>query len=587
MLYNALTLDIGKVNLDGLWVADSGDTMLARLKAEVGLTSIINGSEDSQINLRPFIGAYANTYLNKAGDIISVDPVSEFLTGTYDGTVFTADGTDYTVSLTLAGVDKAYFDNGSINGIKPLSYFTGDDVTLAVELTGKTISKIYSIATWVATSDGLFKSSDASDISVHKTLKGSDFVLNTTGAIDGHSYQLVGVASLMAIAVDDVVYIYEDNLGKIRRVAVGTDLVSGTISKISSGGDYTIGGKVYAETAENVASTLSGSAGDAVKAYLDAYGDIYLMKITSGIADTYAIMLDKGNGTGSDLSGTEPAVRLFLKTGAARTFTVDETKTALKAEYFTNMATPKVWVTAPAAGTILKYGVDASDAVVVMSESAGLSATSNITSKGYFNGYAIETDAAIFTYAGADYTQGDNYRVKSLNEVLSMTGVTAKYAVNPDTGKIAAMLLESGVTNGEVYGVVKDWATNESTSGFEVTFLVNGNEATYIARQAAYDTAAADNTVLYKLNFNLSGEVATLTPPLVFISVSDASTTDFVLTSGASTYTLDTDVVVYKWNFTKDVYEKGTITDIVNGYLYDVYGDTDHIYDIVILPPVI
>ncbi len=584
MLYSALALDIGTVGADGFWKATGGDSFLKRLGAEMQDPYVITGLEESAVNLRPFVGAYATAYLNKDGAIIAVAPQTEFLTGEYDGSVFTAGDVDYSVTSAIVGANRPCFENGLQKGTCALDDHEDEILTIAVTLTGKTIKMIYSIAAWDVTEDDLFSSADALDIKEDAMLFGLKFVKDDDGAIDRNAFELIGAASLEKIKADNVVYVYADSKDHIRKIAVGTAIVTGKITRISSGGDYTIKGTAYSVTDAAVMTTLAGGTGDDVKVWLDAYGDIYLMKITSGQADNYAVALAVGNGTGSALSGFEPKISLFMPVGQAQSFTVDETQVDLAALYFSNPSTPKIWVDAPTAGTIIKYGLD-DDNVIDVIEEITASATSNITLKGNFNGLSIASDAVIFTYSGTDASDEENYRVRELTDVLDMTSVNARYAVDDDSGKIAAMLILSGVTSDEKFGVVLDRAVTTSSAGYEIEFMIDGKSFIYDARRDAYDTAAATQN-LYKLNFNLAGEVATLTAPISYVSVENAVINDYVLQSGGNNYTVDSDVVVYKWNSTKSVYEKSTLSNVVNAVIFDCY-DEDSVYDIILIPPII
>jgi len=584
MLFRSLALDIGTTGADGVWTANEGDNFLTRLDAEAAAAAVITGEEDTNINLRPFVGAYAATYLNEDGNIIAVAPETEFLTGTYDGTVFTSDDEDYSVAASVASTVRPYFENGLKGSVKGLDDFTDEEVTIAATLSGKTIKMIYSISTWAATAGDLYSSADDSDVEKDSMLFGYEFMLDDEDNIDPFSFEIIGASSLSKISTNDVVYVYADNLDNIRRVAVGTEVVTGKVTKISTGDKYTIGGKIYAVTEEDVSPDITGAVGDEVKAYLDAYGDIFMMEVTSGLADNYGIVLEVADGMGSSLTGYEPAISIFTNDGEAEDFIVDEGDADMKASYFTNSGTPKVWVDEPAAGTIVKYGLDDEDAVDAISE-AYESATDDITGKGYFDGRIIASNAMIFTYSGDDLSDGDNYSVKELSEILNMDNVTADYFLDEDTGKIAAILIKSGLTEVENYGVVIDLAENNSSVGYEITFLLNGIEMTYNAKEAAY-ASAVDKEKLFKVNFDLTGNVAALTEPASYITVTDADIEDFVLTSGGNHYTLDQDVIVYKWNQQDGVYDVGDLSDVTGALLYDVHDD-DGVYDIILIPPAI
>ena len=181
----------------------------------------------------------------------------------------------------------------------------------------------------------------------------------------------------------------------------------------------------------------------------------------------------------------------------------------------------------------------------------------------------------------------------------------AHYVV--DDGVIVAMLIEADVVSGDdVYGVILGAAQNNSDAGYEIKFNIDKDDITYNAKRTPYNTAedSANRDRLYKIEFNTNGDVSevdavtnpgihTSTPTLAGLSVSGRVVT--VTTSSAVTgvstdgavFTLSRDVVVYTWNVNDSVDKEGRIRDIedatVSVEFYDVYGEGDKIYDIVLV----
>lgn len=620
MTFQTLDGKIGTTDKDGKWEAnDPEDTMLDRLGAELyndGDAFVVTDDiamDESVINLYPYIGAYIKAYQNSDGDIIAVKDVkSTFLTGSVkDNSKFKADGVEY-------NIDGAVYTNGITKGAivflngaegSTIDGVVKDDgtVTLAVKLSGKTIKEIYSVSTWTVTEPDFFSSDDAADIKADKKLFGIKFAKDDNNDIDLNSFALFGAASLEDISKDDVVYVYaaENNTAKdITRIEVGTEVVTGKVTRISGDEDYTIDGKVYA-FAEETATDYRPGTGDTVKIHLDYAGDIYKCVKEKGEADKYAIVLDVANGT-PGFAGKDAKINLFLADGTEKAFAVDEeevTDSILKAgsdkiEWLSNDVTT---------GAIIKYSVDKDgviDEIVTKGAVDKSGATDiDITKKGYYDGYAINSDAVIFTVEKINDLddEADNYGVTTLEKVLDSTGVKAVYV--EEKGKIVAMLIESDVAGGDdVFGVVIDRAKNDSDAGNEITLLIGKTETTYDAKPDPYK-AASDVEKLYKLAFNTSGDITSLgaiDADIVATSTAKLKVSGNVVTitsvsgitepttgyNDGDKITLDRDVVVYKWNVNDKCYQVGNARDIQNATtnveFYDAI-DGDGVYDFVLI----
>ena len=98
--------------------------MLVRLGAtfvkeeDADYDGVIRGSEKSVINIRPYVGAYADRYVNDDNKIIKVVPISEFLEGKFTSTtVFeTTDGVEYKLSIE-EDATAPFFKNGTYQGM--------------------------------------------------------------------------------------------------------------------------------------------------------------------------------------------------------------------------------------------------------------------------------------------------------------------------------------------------------------------------------------------------------------------------------------------------------------------------------------
>jgi hypothetical protein len=627
MTYQTLDQNIGKTNKDGDFNYDTvnPDTMLVRLGAEAYnndksfvVTDTIAKNE-SIINLFPYIGAYIKAYQNSDEEIIAVKEVkSTFLTGSVkDNGKFKAAGVEYAINdakyLGKDATNAVTFDNG-VAGVGKNTLVKGDGtVTIAVDLSGKTVKEIYSIAKWTVKGNDFFSSDDASDINDDHKLFGYKFAENDNEDIDTNSFALLGATSLKDIAKDSVVYVYANSSKEIARIEVSKEVATGEVTRITSGGDYTIGGNVYRFADQIDKDSITPKTGDSVKVYLDYAGDIYKCVKEKGDADNYAVVLDTADGV-TGFAGKEAKINLFLADGTEKAFAVDEEEVDNSI-----LGTDKVWkdvaggpqfktAQTTAQAIVIKYSVDKNgviDEIVIPKVSATL--TKNLTEKGYYDGYAINSDAVMFTIdkIAIPTKKADDYGITTLSKVLDSKNVVAKYVL--DSGRIVAMLLESDVVAGDdVFGVAIDAAENNSDAGYEITLLVDGVEKTYNAKTTPYgkvDTSA-ERDALFLLSFNTAGDISdvtaktgtikSVTPTGIFtvsgrvVTISDVtklSVNTPVLKDNGS-ITLDSDAVVYVWNVNDKCYEVGSIRDIANATVsvefFDVF-DTDSVYDIVLI----
>ena len=178
-------------------------------------------------------------------------------------------------------------------------------VTIAADVTGKTITKVYSVATWTVTVNDQADSDVQDEINDDQKLLGVDFELDKSKEIDSTKYTLAGVSKLSDIAEDDVVYVYAyDNSAsnEIVKIEVGTDTVEGKVTRVAKDSDgdttYTIDGKRY-YIAEH-ADVTSFEVGDEGTFTLDYAGDIYAWDETNTKADNYAVVTYHKYTSGKD-----------------------------------------------------------------------------------------------------------------------------------------------------------------------------------------------------------------------------------------------------------------------------------------------
>lgn len=625
MTYQALDQAIGKTNKDGDFVYDKDsdgnatDTMLARLGAELyedpdqfvdaetGYAFVVDGEEDSIINLKPFLGAYVVAYANSDGDIIAIKEVkSVYLTGEFDvdsgvdatvGDTFEATDKDYTLD-TVTFANPVSFTNGAVDAVytAPVG---GTEYTMAVKVSGSKIKEIYSVAKWEPDAHFRFASGDLEDDNFY----GVSFALDDNDEIDMNSFELLGVDSLDDIEKDNVVYIYakdfEGTDEAISRIEVGTEVVTGTITKISSG-KYTVNGVAYEASAVN-SSVFSGlKLKDEVTFYLDYAENVYHAKKVSSEGGNYAILLETENA-GDRLSANNDAlVKLFLADGTTKVFSVDS-------ELENDLIVEGVWENGEGtvdAGKVVEYGLNKDGVIdyLVVVDPNGSGEEKELTAKLTYNGVPVASDAVLFSYTGGDEGDKSDKANYSVTTVAKAKGSKFSAEYYKEDNKILVMLIEGeAVSTDKVYGVVTGWAEDSSSSTDRVvTMLVDGVSKTYDVKKTFYtstlealtttDAKKAYKAELYEVEFDAAGVVKELIPITDTIedeiTVLEPTGDDPVYENGAyGDITIDSEAVAYILKVGKSTYETAQITKANLGNaavrLFDVDGDD--VADIVLI----
>lgn len=614
MIYNAVQLPIGKVNADNDWTDNvPADNMLLRLDAKEIAEAVITGDEDTTMNLRPWVGVLASGYMNDDDEIILLNQEETVLVGEFDfdttGDDFEdVDGKEYSVA-TDATSGAAFFLNGE--EVTSMELVEGDEYTISAEVSGLTIKKVFAISAWEVDENDQFEDYDMDDIEDDQDLFDLAFELNDDEEIDNWSFELVGVDSLEDIEEEDVVYVYA-GADYIRKIVVGTEEVSGTLSRISSDGDdYTVGGKVYSKVDDsNVILPTSDSVdvGDDVTLTLDGFGKIYKVDADSAVGSDYAVVLETDNGE-EGLSSSDPLVKMFLNDGSDQVFSVDYEEAGTIG--FFKVADGNVnwtdgWVATSPAMTLVEYGTNGDGDIDYLDDAVVATTTdADITARGYYAGYEIDDNAVIYVFDGNETdskADEDNYYVASLSQVLDTVDVDAQYVL--DDGVIVAMLIENGAdvsSEDDVFAVVNDYAEVDAATDYEIMVLVDGSAVTYAfdgTNPGSYVTSAP---ALYELGFNASDEVNALDEVVTEADV--VKTTDSayeytvdgnrILRKDSSTdefeyfMTMSSDVVVYEFDAVDKDYEAGTVRDIgdyTDMVVYTgLYEGTEGIVDVVIL----
>jgi hypothetical protein len=461
MLYNALTLPEVYADGDGTTQYKSGSEEFSNIILTNGNTLLgvsmlgilnKNGSSSYDVidnnivdkavyDITKYYGALAKVYTNKESDVIAIGDIkTTFIKGTFNKDLdeFTSNGTTYKVASDAFNAVDTYVYNSSnglignksgsgkadkpavklINGVESnltakLTSNSGDllynkTYTLAAKVSGVTINYVVSVVDWNADADELVDDSDVSNISANHKLLGYEFYEDDNGDIDTSSFVLEGVDSVDDIAKDNVVYVYLDGSDKIRKVEVGTEVVTGTLDSFTQSsslqdtansnngkeGTIVIAGTSYKTTATPDASIGDKddvtkwtkatdddnvAIGDTVKAYLNAAGKVYKLELEESGSSSYALVLDYDYSvSGSDdkevivndksLNGDTSKIKVLTADGNVYTLsfkneaTVKEETTSTSGST-TTTKTAQVDASSLTVGDIITYSLNSSNEV--------------------------------------------------------------------------------------------------------------------------------------------------------------------------------------------------------------------------------
>jgi hypothetical protein len=646
MTYQTLDQTIGKTDKDGAWnptvlkvdnttspATYTYDNMLERLgaseKAGGAFVLTDTDAEEAVANVREYIGAYVTAYVNDEDKIIAIKEVkSTFLTGEFDknftaggawpaNTVFETDDQDYDLeiaSLTYTnGIDD--FRNGETGALTDGVPKAGVTYKIAADVSGKKIKDIYSVSVWTVTDSFLFEDDMLDDDNIN----GNNFTLDDNDEIDLSSFALLGVSSLEEIDEDNVVYVYSAGSPlEITRIEVGTEVVTGEVTKINaSGSKVTVGGKTYelSDESADVAEWNGLELEDEVEFYLDYAGKVYAVEAIESEGDNYAMVLEVENDS-SGLSGSDASVKLFLADGTTKIFKMDgdfkdadasifNEGTWINGGRFLGGATPTKATTT----ILVEYGLNEEGVVDYIDEVAPLvgptAATTELTSKGYYNGKIVASDAILFTYDGTNdalHASDDDYYGVTTVAKASGKEFAAEYFI--ESNKITVMVTAGlGSGSDEVYGLaVSRGKTTDSSTDYMVTMLVDGKKVDYPIVKTEYDKfpGTYNYLTLYEISTNAKDEITALKD----ITVDANADTAFLGGTGLTTnvkatgfsgsvvtllpggdVTIDRDAVAYMFNADDSVYVASSVSksNLVGRYVKLIDLDGDSVADVVMI----
>ena len=594
MLYNALSVPEVYADNDGQTNKKVGSdggvvTMMDTLNVN-GSTEykvITDTDADSAVNsIAGYVGAAAEVTYNKSNDVIALSDIkTEFLSGEFKSNgKFEADnGTTYTIA------SDAYktFDNKSTGTVKTTSTVpsitnnvTGDDrgplvaaddagkdFTLAATVSGKTITGIYSIATWTITKNDQVDSSDINQITKNQKLLGVKFALDDDQEVDNGSFILNGVSSLSDIAADNIVYVYAAK-DEIKRIDVGTKTVQGTITK-NSGSKITIDGTAYEFADKAVISANSNDldAGNEVKLFLDYEGDIYDADLVDGTSGNFAVVVAKSTDapSSSNVSGTAK-VELLTADGD-KVFSIN----GKKYEDNDSIAWNSLKV-----GEVVKYSVNDSGDITKLVEPATADYTvvkdqtgKKVTKAGYVDGYGINDSALIFAVpvdSGAfDYSDTDDLSITKKANVLDSDLALVTYVVDTDSNKVVLMIMDDSATSDDTYGVVT--STYKIDGGDGADFYIGTEQTTDGKVDSGSPVTVKNGGSLFKIKKTTAGsyKFETVDTEATATAAAYEVKNDYVrLTEGGTAYNLYGSAVVYVYDIADDEYSIGSTSDLTD-----------------------
>ena len=663
MLYNALNVKEVYADNDGATQdkkGANGDTVTMMDTLNVNGSSkykiVTNSDADSAVNsIAGYVGAAAEVIYDKNDDVIALSDIkTTFLSGEFKSNgKFEADnGTTYTIASDAYKVFKdtkrgtveeapAYVPESEKDGKKieatggipaltnnvitanrgKLSNASGSadigkDFTLAVTISGKTITGIYSIASWdvKASQTKKVESNDLNQITKNKKLLNVKFALNDNQEIDTTSFILNGVSSLSDIKADNIVYVYEGD-NEVTRVDVGTKVVTGKITKTTSD-KVTIDGTAYKKADHSTLTVGTGDleAGNEVTLYLDYDGKFYDADLVDGTSGNFAVVVatskdepetDTINGSAKIELLTADGDKTFEVNGKKfidnnstgvenKKITADNWRALNKkiVKYSVNdsgQITKIIEVKASTTENTTDYSV-----VVLNSDNSG-----RITKSGYLADYSIADSALIFSAPLADgnkefdYSDDEKLSVVKKSSVLDSNTGLVSYVVDKDTNKIVLMIINDTVTSNDTYGIVT--STFKIDGGEGADFYVGSEKVTNAEINKGYE-AIKDNTKgakLFKINKTAAGTYDFEEKSAIENGTSEKAAYD--VKNGYIQFVKDgvkfnfyKDAVVYIYNSTDDEYSVGSTSDLTDDdvtsiklYKTETSDDKDEAYNLV------
>lgn len=591
IIYNLLTVQKVAVNADGeTKLLETGNPKVAATLLNTGLGAtawtaarVIEGDEDSSINLRAYHGAAVIAY-EKKDVIIAIGEVkSTFLTvdEVVSATKFeTSDDKEYTYVANTTGY-AIFANGGTVDLVTSTAFSAAVGDKIAVELKGRTIDKLWSVQTWVASDRVEFEEEMLDD----ESLNGWDFTLDDDDEIDYNTFELRGAKNLDAIKKDNVVEIYVAANDKITRVDVGTETVTGKVTKIDDN-EYTIAGKDY-KIVTGVNAPAAPVLGDSGTASLNYSGKIAFWDIDDATSGNYAMVTGiEPAAAGSTLA--KDKIQLVNKEGKEVVYEVKNSDA-----YDTG-----VTIGAFATDDLVKFSLDKNGRIDdILELSKSLIGSRELSKSGsLLGGLTVDSGVVVFVKDGTDYT------VAKLADVAKEEALTGSYYAE---SKVKVLIVDADDISGAdaVYGVINKVVPIYNADDDEVqyvTALVGGKEVKYYtdADDTVTYTSAAG---IYKFNIDSNGVItkatavtATSTGIQAYKAITEVMAKDgsYLVKDASDWYSLDSSVKVYTYDISDGEFDTSNVGAIkapgggvASGsaiQMYQVDKDSEQ-YDIVVI----
>lgn len=576
IIYNLLPIQKVAVDTDGktnpLWdVLPRGtnpgvETTLfsAGLNCKAEPLAVISAEDlgNSSINLAKHIGEFGTKYVSKttkkAVAFISADNTAK-LVGRFikDGKEFVTTDTEvtYTVKENTkyegADVKVEYLENGKSketkDQVKLLTNFDvsatvtaadavvakstaqpGKEVSIFVELSGKTIKNTFSVNKWETSGAEKVTASDLSDIKDKKLLS-KKFAKNDNNDLDLNQFELVGVKSLEDIKADNIVYVYFDG-DAIRKVEVGTQTVEGVVKNFKNAAEadglapnFKVGDKVYKNAKEvinfvgpDVTLVNADDVAAEVKLLLDGRGFVY-DKTSTTKANKFAVV-ERVSLPG----GLSDQVKLLLADGTEKVFDY-----AGKTTDSTKQVDAKAYVK----GTVIGYGLDKDGKIASANHNYLDTATTTVNFRSntlvkYQEGgndkfATIDKDVVVFTYDGEPAAVGarKDFEVSSIDKVKKADDTTQvvllfeqgkKISDTNKRDKVVAILLASKFAkSGEKkYAAINEINFVTNADGKRVQEVKGVKDGAAFTALTSSDDVFTTSAVKYTFSDNMVGKDA-------------------------------------------------------------------------------
>lgn len=593
IIYNALKVNMYVVNADGDTTQNAGNgKLITALGCRISPIDIVDYDMDSLIVLTEYVGAHADIYINDDDEVVAVDVLSTFVEGSFttDGALKFDGNDDVTYKVATNGVTAAVTasapavyilnleDQGAdIDDADGLLATSASSVKIAADVTGKTITKIYSVAKWDVTEANMADEYVQDDINDNQTLLGKSFALDKSDDIDLTKFALYGVSSLDKIKEDDVVYVYtygDDADADIVKVEVGTKTVEGQVTKTFKDDDakdvwVVAGNEYYISTEDGADAPLTVK--DSGTAYLDYAGDIYYWDPTDPAAENYAVV----TGTRAAL-GRDATIVLLDKNGTEK-------------EYVLTSDADDATTAAITAGSIVTFALDKNGKVEEIN-AVGTTTLEGKTAKdaSLIGKNIVASGIVVFVYdANNDAYSLD--KVANFNTDKLIEDVT--HAAVLDGTKIVALVVDDSILGGSnaSYGIItkndafgldaddtKVQLLNVFVDGKEMKDVLTTKTTTHYANTT---TAAAE---LKEIKIDADGVITEInTADVTSVAALDMTTAasvsgKIVTVEGTYSYRVADDAVIYVYDADNgwEVKALSAVKRLENVVFYDTDEDT-------------